>query len=455
LELKLYNTLTRKKEVFKPIKDGRVGLYTCGPTVWDYAHIGNFRTFIFEDVLKRALRVFGYSIKHVMNITDVEDKTIRGSLEAKKPLREFTDFFTKEFLKDLDSLNIERANVYPRATDHITTMIGLIETLIKKGIAYKTEDGIYFSIQRFPSYGKLSGIILENLQAGARVDVDEYSKEDAKDFVLWRFKREGEPSWEAPFGEGRPGWHIECSAMAMHYLGESFDIHAGAVDLIFPHHEDEIAQSEAATGKEFARFFIEAEHLIVEGKKMSKSLGNFFTLRDLIKRGHDPLAFRYLVLSAHYRTQLNFTWESLASAERALHSLREDAARIHAGSKWILPIFLSREAKLDDAAFYRALSDDLGTPTAISVLHAVIKASYSLREKLRLIRKFDMVLGLRLLGDKKQTTPPPPEVLQLKAERDNARNAKDWAKSDVLRDKINALGWSVEDGENGSTIRKR
>ena len=281
MALELYNNLTHKKQQFRPLRDKRVGLYTCGPTVYNYAHIGNLRTYIFEDFLKRTLEYNGYKVKHVMNITDVEDKIIHESTKAKKSIFNFVKPYEKAFFEDLKKLNIEKAYKYPKATQHIKEMIKIIETLLKKGSAYRIKNSVYFDIFKFKNYGRLSNLKKRKLRAGARVNADEYEKTEAEDFVLWKETKAGEPSWNAPFGKGRPGWHIECSAMSMKYLGETFDIHAGAVDLIFPHHENEIAQSEAATGKLFAKYFIEGEHLLVDGEKMSKSLDNIYTLRNI------------------------------------------------------------------------------------------------------------------------------------------------------------------------------
>ncbi|MEK7481885.1 MAG: cysteine--tRNA ligase, partial [Patescibacteria group bacterium] len=316
--IKFFNTLTRKKQIFKPLYDKRVGLYTCGPTVYDYAHLGNLRTYIFEDILRRTLKYNGYKIKQVMNITDVEDKIIGKMRQENKKLPEITEPYTKIFFGDLKKLNIEKAEVYPKATGHIKEMIVLIKKLMAKKIAYQGEDGsIYFNIAKFKNYGRLSQLKKRELKTGVRIFADEYNKEQAQDFVLWKAKKIGELFWPSPFGEGRPGWHIECSAMSVKYLGKTLDIHAGAVDLIFPHHENEIAQSEAAFGKKFANFWLHAEHLLVNGQKMAKSLNNFYTLRDLenknlprsdakhLLRRFNPLAFRYLALTSHYRSKLN------------------------------------------------------------------------------------------------------------------------------------------------------
>ncbi len=309
--LRFYNTLSNRKEPFVPLYPGKVLIYTCGPTVYDYAHIGNFRSYIFEDLLRRYLKFKGYQVTQVMNITDVDDKIIRASKAAGQDIGEFTKKYISAFFEDLDALGIERAEFYPRATEHIPEMVELIKKLQQKGFTYTTDGSIYFKLSSFPSYGKLSKIDLQGIKPGARMDLDEYEKEDVRDFVLWKGKKEGEPYWKTELGPGRPGWHIECSAMSMHYLGESFDIHAGGVDLIFPHHENEIAQSEAATSRQFVRYWLHCRHLIVEGEKMSKSKGNYYTLRDLLGKGYQPLAVRYLLLSAHYRRQLNFTKEGL------------------------------------------------------------------------------------------------------------------------------------------------
>ncbi|MEK9209470.1 MAG: cysteine--tRNA ligase, partial [Patescibacteria group bacterium] len=330
MALKLFNYLTKKKEIFRPLKAGKVGLYTCGPTVYDTAHLGNLRTYIFEDVLRRTLKANGLKVKQVMNITDVEDKIIKKMREEKKRLKEITEPNIKIFFQDLKKLNIEKAEVYPKATEHIQEIIKLIAVLLKKGLAYKAEDdSIYFKISKFKNYGQLSGLKSKDVgrpyNDGRRISEDEYKKE-AADFALWKArpaKAGREPSWPSPFGPGRPGWHIECSAMSMKYLGKTFDIHAGAIDLLFPHHENEIAQSQAATGKKFVNFWLEGEHLLVSGQKMAKSLKNFLTLKDIEKKGFDPLVFRYLVLTSHYRKKLNFTWNSLKAGQNALDKLKE------------------------------------------------------------------------------------------------------------------------------------
>ena len=307
--IKFFNTLSGRKEEFQPFVSGEVKLYTCGPTVYDYAHIGNFRAYIFEDLLKRFLLFMGFKVTHVMNITDVDDKTIRGAAAQGISLAAFTEIYTKAFFEDIRTLQIAPADHYPRATEHIPEMVAMVKGLIRKGYAYKKDGSYYFSIGKFPEYGKLSKINIEELQPGQRVDADEYEKESVHDFALWKSKKEGEPFWQTEIGPGRPGWHIECSAMSSKYLGETFDIHCGGVDNIFPHHENEIAQSEALWGKPFVRYWLHCHHLVVDGEKMSKSKGNQFTLRDLLSRNVDPLALRFLLLATHYRKTLNFTFE--------------------------------------------------------------------------------------------------------------------------------------------------
>src|SRR3989338_3545310 len=337
--LKFHSTLTRKKEVFRTVKEGKVQMYTCGPTVYNFAHIGNFRAYVFEDLLRRYLKYKGYEVRQVMNLTDVDDKTIRDSQKEGISLKEFTERYGKAFFEDIKTVNIEPAEVYPKATEHINEMIQLIQVLLDKGIAYKSSDGsIYYSISKFKGYGSLAHIKVKELKAGARVKQDEYEKEQASDFALWKAwdESDGDVYWNSQFGKGRPGWHIECSAMSMKHLTkafesgnfdaekfESIDIHTGGVDNIFPHHEDEIAQSEGCTGKKFVNYWLHCEHLMVDGKKMSKSLGNFYTLRDLLAKGHNPKAIRYALMSTHYRKPLNFTFEELEAANTAVKKLEE------------------------------------------------------------------------------------------------------------------------------------
>ena len=326
--LRLHNTLTGNEEELRTIEEGVVRLYTCGPTVYDYAHIGNFRTFVFQDLLRRYLVYRGLRVKHVMNITDVDDRIIQNAHAQGMSLKDYTEKYTQAFFEDSRTLRIELPELMPRATAHIPEMVALIKRLEEKGYTYRKDGSIYFSISRFKDYGKLSKADFSGIQAGARVDTDKYDKENARDFALWKAPKEGEDFWETEIGPGRPGWHIECSAMSMKYLGETFDIHCGGADLVFPHHENEIAQSEAATGKPFVHYWLHPEFLIVEGEKMSKSLGNQFTLRDLLAKGPAPEAIRYLLLSVHYRRQLNFTWDGLQQAEASLQRLEEFVLRM-------------------------------------------------------------------------------------------------------------------------------
>ncbi|MCX6813150.1 MAG: cysteine--tRNA ligase [Candidatus Azambacteria bacterium] len=461
MALKLYNTLTRKKEIFKPLRNKQVGLYACGPTVYNYAHIGNLRTYIFEDILKRALEFNGHEVKYVMNITDVEDKIIRDSKKAEKNISDFVKPYEKAFFEDLKKLNIEKAYKYPKATQHIKEMIKIISALLRRGLAYKVDDSIYFNIFKFKSYGKLSGLKSRELKVGARVDVDEYGKTDAEDFVLWKATKADEPSWNANFSEvgpafakamaGRPGWHIECSAMSMKYLGETFDIHAGAVDLIFPHHENEIAQSEGATGKPFVKYFIEGEHLMVDSKKMSKSFGNIYTLRNIEAKGFDPLAFRYLVLTAHYRSKLNFTWKSLEAAQNALKKLRESVLEIQKEAK--KSAVLKTDFNKYRDKFLSHINDDLEMPAAIALLWDIIKSEkLTAKTKYNLIIDFDKIFGLNLSKIKIEKIPA--AVLKLAKEREIYRQEKDFAKSDEVRRKIESLGWLIEDTSQGPKIKK-
>lgn len=455
--IKLYNTLTRKKETFRPIRKDRVGLYTCGLTVYNYAHVGNLRTFIFADILSRTLKYAGYSVRYVMNITDIDDKIIRDAKAANQSIFDFVKPYEKAFFDDLRKLNIERAWKYPKATGHVPEMIQIIQKLLKKGTAYRMDGSVYFAIRKFKPYGKLSRLKNRDIKTGGRVDKDDYAKQDVQDFVLWKAKHEkNEPSWSAPFGQGRPGWHIECSAMSMKYLGETFDIHTGAVDLIFPHHENEIAQSEGATGKRFVKYFIEGEHLLVNGEKMSKSLGNFFTLRDIEEKYIDPLAFRYLMLTAHYRAKLNFTWESLAAAEQSLDRLRDFVRNIHGSRR------TSREHHTSllsyRANFEKAIYNDLNMPKAIAEIWKLIRTvnknpeRYDSDELRKLFADFDRVLGLGLAKIKKETIPA--RLLELARERESYRKQKAWAEADALRKEIESLGYAVEDTSQGPHVTR-
>lgn len=457
MALKIYNTLSRQKEIFTPISKEGVSLYTCGPTVYNYPHIGNYRAYIFGDILKRYLKYSEYNVHHIMNITDIDDKTIRDSIAQHKTLVEFTEFFTEEFYKDIDSLNILRADKYTKATDYINEMVEIIETLLQKGYAYKETDGsVYFDIAKDTEYGKLSHFTLEDLKENAkgRLKKDEYDKENAQDFALWKAwdANDGEVFWNTSLGKGRPGWHIECSAMSMKNLGESLDIHTGGVDNIFPHHENEIAQSECATGHQFVKYWMHNEHLMVDNKRMAKSLGNFYTLRDLIDKGIDPIAFRYWLYTGHYRTQVNFTLETVLGAQTALNRLYEAYKEV--GLPYI------KEVGLPNIEYQKKLrevmDDDLNTPQALAILWELVKdTSLSNENKKATILDFDKVFGFGL--DKIQKEPEeiiPEEVSTLIQEREQARASKDWAKSDELRDKIKALGYEIKDTDSGTSISK-
>ncbi|HKD17121.1 MAG TPA: cysteine--tRNA ligase, partial [Thermoanaerobaculia bacterium] len=377
MSLRVFNTLGRKIVDFEPLEAGHVRLYTCGPTVYNTVHIGNLRTFLWEDILRRHLKAKGWRLTHVMNLTDVDDKTIRRANEAKQSLRDFTTKYAELFFRDIDRLGFERAEIYPRATDHVPEMQAITAKLLERGNAYESEGSVYFRIATFPAYGRLSGIDLSEARRGERVADDEYEKEDVKDFVLWKAAKPGEPSWPSPWGDGRPGWHIECSAMSMKYLGEHFDIHTGAVDNIFPHHENEIAQSEAATGQPFVDVWLHAEHLIVDGEKMAKSKGNFFTLDDVLARRDDPVAVRYLLLSVPYRKKLNFTWDALSGAATAVERIRSAVKRLdddarESGSKPGAFPAADRAARFS-ADFAAALDDDLNAAEALGVLFTFLR----------------------------------------------------------------------------------
>ncbi len=452
MEIKLYNFLGRKKEIFKPLKDGRVRLYTCGPTVYDRAHIGNLRTYIFEDILKRVLTYNGYKVKHVMNITDVEDKIIKKMRAENKSLKEITEPLIKIFFNDLKKLNIQKADVYPKATGSMKEIIALIDILLKKGFAYKGDDGsVYFNLSKFKNYGRLSRLKSRRIKSGVRVSADEYGKKEVSDFALWKAAKLNEPSWPSPFGSGRPGWHIECSAMSMKNLGESFDIHCGAVDLIFPHHENEIAQSEAATGKKFVNFWIEGEHLLVDDKKMSKSLGNFYTLEEIEKRNFNPLAFRYLVLTSHYRSPLNFTWKSLGASQNALDNLKKAILEIIDKSAKEKIKSDSLSLKRIEEKFAKAAGDDIDIPKAISVLWEITRHSkIPAKGKIKLILKFDKILGLELAKVKKPLTPK--EITAMIKRREQFREEKNWTEADKIRAELEKIGWMVKDTKTGPKI---
>ena len=462
--LKISNTLSGKLEEFHPLDEKQVRMYTCGPTVYDYAHIGNFRTFVFQDVLKRYLKFKGYLLSHVMNITDVDDKTIRNS-GASNPaeLRVYTDQFTAAFFEDCGKLRIQRPEVVAHATDHIPEMVALIQTLNSKGYTYEKEGSIYFRIAQFKDYGKLSKLDAEGIMAGARVDVDEYGKQDARDFVLWKATKNGEPHWETALGPGRPGWHVECSAMSMKYLGESFDLHCGAVDLVFPHHENEIAQSEAATEKPFVRYWMHGEHLIVEGEKMSKSKGNFYTLRDLTEKGIDPLAVRYALQSVPYRRQLNFTFDLLHQADKSLARLQDFKLRLT--TEKLKPGSSQKVQEVTAAAlqdFEGAMDDDLNTAQALAAVFDWVRdLNTELAEggfleddrqtALRTLEQFNQVLELWRSDDEEIDE----KIRSLIEQRTQARKSRNFALADQIRDQIHELGYVIEDTKEGIRWKKR
>ncbi len=466
--MKFYNTQTRQKQELKPLQGSHVLMYTCGPTVYNFAHIGNFRTYVFEDLLRRTIKFFGYTITQVMNLTDVDDKTIKGAIAKGVSLNEFTQPYKEAFFADLKTLNIEPAEKYPAATDYIQEMITLIEGLIQKGIAYKGGDGsIYYAIKKFPRYGCLSHLHLDELQVGAsdRVELDEYDKEHAADFVLWKHYdsvRDGKIFWESPFGPGRPGWHLECSAMAMSILGKTIDIHVGAVDNIFPHHENEIAQSEAFSGETFVKLWMHSEHLIVDGKKMSKSLGNFYSLRDLLDKGFTSRQVRTMLLQTHYRTQLNFTFSGLESVKQTLQRLDDFIIRIHEVQKETSEGGIKAVIEETDQHFTDALADDLNISTALAAIFDMIRKVNAQMDDnnvtrveadqiITLLKKFNTVLGI-LEFDFNQ--PIPKDLQEALEKRIQARKDKNWALSDSLRDFIVERGYYIEDTALGSRLKK-
>ncbi|QSR85158.1 cysteine--tRNA ligase [Methylacidimicrobium sp. B4] len=458
--LHLFNTLSRSREEFHPIAPPKVRLYACGPTVYGRAHIGNFRTFLFVDLLRRVLRLFGFEPESVMNYTDVDDKTIAAAEAASLPLRELTGRYIELFEEDLQTLHIPLPDRRPKATDHIGLMIALIEELLRKGHAYVGEDGsVYFRIGSFPDYGKLAHLDRGGLQPGARIAQDEYLKESVGDFALWKAWKpeDGEVGWASPWGKGRPGWHIECSAMSMHYLGEEFDIHCGGTDLIFPHHENEIAQSRCATGKGFAHVWLHCSHVLVDGEKMSKSLGNVYSVADILAQGYTGRHLRFLLLTAaHYRQTLNFTWEGLAAAKAAVGRIDDWLARWHS-----LPperfAAASSEGEEFLARFCASLADDLNLSDALGHFFEFLRATNRsidlgapLPDLPEIWRALDSVLGL---GEPDDTVPP--HLQELLSRRAAARQRRDWKESDSLRVAIERQGWSVRDTAQGQELRRR
>jgi cysteinyl-tRNA synthetase len=461
--LRLRNTLTRKVEEFRPLEDKTVRMYACGPTVYGNIHVGNFRTFVAVDVLRRYLKYIGYDVQYVMNITDVDDKIIRGLKQSGKSLEEYTGLYVDQFLEDLKRMNIEMPDVLPRATAHIAEMAELMKRLDEQGHTYKSDGSLYYRIESFPEYGKLSGSKLEGNQAGARVDVDEYDKADARDFVLWKAtKEEGEPSWPSPYGSGRPGWHLECSAMSMKYLGESFDIHCGGVDLIFPHHENEIAQSQGATGKPFVKTWFHVEFLLVEGEKMSRSKGNFYTLRDLVDKGYSPQAIRFLLLSVPYGTQLNLKFDELHARQSSLERLQNFKARVAEFRAGAGSHNRAQEAITSArSAFEAGLNNDLNTSAALAAVFDLVRdiniamdsgdfGEEDRQATLKFLESADSVLGV--LGQTTSEIPPELQarVDELIKDRHAARRDRDFKRADQIRDELAAMGVVLEDTPQGT-----
>lgn len=466
MALKFYNNLTRKLEEFNSIHPGEVRLYTCGPTVYNHAHIGNFRAYMFEDLLRRYLKYRGYKVTQVMNLTDIDDKTIKGSIAKGVSLDEYTAVYIKGFFEDIDALRIERAEHYPPATTHIPEMVALVKKLLDRGVAYRAGNDIYFSIAKFPHYGKLSHMDLSQLQAGAsqRVAADEYEKEQVSDFALWKGwdPADGNVFWETEIGKGRPGWHLECSAMSMKYLGEQFDIHTGGVDNMFPHHENEIAQSEAVTGKPFVNYWLHCAHLVVDGKKMSKSLGNFYTVRELLDQGHPAVAIRFLLMSTHYRASLNFTFDGLDGAKAAIQRLRDFIDNLPNGIKNVPSGKVDEYVDRVKQGFTDGLDDDLNISPALAAIfdfvrdinRLIVEGGISSDDAAKVIATmegFDSVLGVL----HKETVSLDQEVEALIAERIAARKARDFKRSDAIRDQLLAMGIVLEDTPQGTVWKKK
>ena len=468
--MRFFNTYSRQVEQLQPRDQilRAIGMYTCGPTVYSRAHIGNFRAYIFEDVLQRQLELRGYKVHRVMNITDVDDKTIRGAREAKVPLTKFTETFKQAFFQDIDTLRIKRADEFPAATDprYIHRMIEMIDTLISRGLAYQAEDkSVYFRINKFPAYGKLAHFDLEQLQSTGRVKHDEYDKEHIGDFALWKAwdEEDGEVGWASPWGRGRPGWHIECSAMSTALLGDQIDIHCGGVDNIFPHHEAEIAQSEGVTGKKFVRYWLHCAHLLVDGQKMSKSLGNFYTLPDLLEKGYTGREIRYALMRVHYRTPLNFTWDGMREARESLARIDEWLARLRECSA-SLQLAKSSTGQVENLphTFEEALNDDLNISAALGFLFETIRETNRAMDQGELDaassklwldwwKRINNVLDLEAEAD----LLVPMEVSQLAKERETARRQNNWKRSDELREQISALGWEVRDTKDGQKVTRK
>ena len=466
--LRFYNSLSHLPEDYKSIEEGKTGLYTCGPTVYNFAHIGNFRCYMFEDLLKRTLLYFGYKVKHVMNLTDVDDKTIKGSQNAGIPLDDFTKKYKQAFFEDIKTLRIIPADVYPEATRHIPEMIEIIKVLFDKGIAYQAEDkSVYFSIAKWPKYGQLVHIDHSQMRSGVRVKMDEYAKESVADFALWKAydENDGDVAWDSPWGKGRPGWHLECSAMSSKYLGKTFDIHCGGIDNMFPHHEDEIAQSEAANGCKFVNYWLHCAHLMVEGQKMSKSLGNFFTLRDILDKGYTGREIRWVLIGAHYRQSLNFSMKALDDARTALQRIDTTLQRLKEAAAKSDKGIDEAKAALDKAEkqFADGLADDLNISEALAAVFDLLRELNKLMDNdalggkaaqlaLDTFAKMDTVLAV-FTPDSGDSIPQ--EIIDLANERQAARKAKNFARADEIRGILDAKGWIVEDTPNGPRPKRK
>lgn len=464
MPLRFHNTLTQQLEDFQPLDGKTVRMYTCGPTVYSYVHIGNFRTFSFQDILRRTLLARGFLLDHVMNITDVEDKIIRNAIQHNQSIQEYTAQYTEAFLADSATLRLQRPERLVFATEHVTEMVEAIEKLTASNHTYESDGSVYFRIGSFPSYGRLSKINLDGNIAGARVDVDEYEKDDARDFVLWKARKPGEPAWPASCGEGRPGWHIECSVMAMKYLGETIDIHTGGVDLVFPHHENEIAQSEGALGRKFVNYWLHCEHLIVEGRKMSKSLGNFYTLDDILEKGYPPVAVRFVLLSTQYRQQLNFTFEGLDAAREGLKRFNDfyRNLRDHGGgeSSGEADDFIKR--LLTD--FENALDDDLNISPALGALFDFIRDINRLKAEgklsadervraLQAVEKINTVLNFLI---KDWASPRQDSQIEaMIAARTDAKKRRDFTAADKIRAQLLEMGIILEDTPTGTKWKRK
>lgn len=460
--LRFYNTLTRQKEDFHPIEPGKVNMYTCGPTVYNYPHIGNYRAYMFEDLLRRYLKYCNFQVTQVMNLTDVEDKIIRDSQQAGLTLDAFTQQYKMAFFEDLKTLNIEAAEVYPEATSHIPEMVEMIQTLLERGYAYEVDGSIYYRIDQFPDYGKLAHFDPGELQRGAsgRIDIDEYDKDNVHDFALWKAwsSEDGDIYWDTALGRGRPGWHIECSAMSMKYLGAHFDIHTGGEDNIFPHHENEIAQSEAATDQRFVNYWLHCRHLLVDNQKMSKSLGNFYTLRDLLDRGYKPKGLRYTLLSTHYRQTMNFTLDGLSGAENAVQRLMDfmNALQTADGTRGDVSELLQQT----QTRFEEALDDDLNIAGALGAIFEMVRdvnraiadrqlSAAAAAQVTAFMQRFDTVLGILAEDDVEDD-----RAQALLVERQEARKQRNFARADEIRDELQQMGYAVEDSPQGSRLKR-